>query len=564
LNPMLNLKTSLSCALLALVGALASGRAVAADEYYGTLEPFAKESIYFVLTDRYVNGDPGNDQRDQGGAHPTFDQPTPGGPPGESDNVGYLGGDFRGLLNYADDIRSMGFSAVWITPIVDNPNQAFTGGAPVAWKGFFTDRGKTGYHGYWGVNFFKLDEHLPSPGLDFAGLTKALRDKGLKVVLDIVANHGSPAFDMPVDQPMYGEIYDRDGKLIADHQNLPPKELDPKGNPLHRFFHAEPDLVQLSNIDETNPAVLEYFVAAYSQWIDQGAAAFRIDTIRHMPHAFWRQFSDRIRSKHPDFFMFGESFDYRAEKIATHTWTENGAISVLDFPLKEAIAQTFERPHSSFAKIAKRLYLQRGPYQNPYELMTFYDNHDMARMNATHEGFINANNFLFTARGIPVLYYGSETGFMRGTVEHAGNRNYFGAERIEASRQNPIRERLTRIAKVRAELIALQQGLQLNLEFKANRAAFLRVYQHAGVNQTALVLLNKGARSSTFSLQQLPAGEWRNAFGGEGLSVHRDGRKRVPVAANDVQVYVLDAAIERPILRRMLDRAMRLRLRADG
>src|SRR3546814_17768984 len=84
---------------------------------------------------------------------------------------------------------------------------------------------------------------------------------------------------MPVDEPKYGELYDADGSLVADNQNLVPEDLDPEGNPLHAFFHDEPDLAQLSNLDDTNPAVLDYFVAAYSQWIEQGADAFRIDKI---------------------------------------------------------------------------------------------------------------------------------------------------------------------------------------------------------------------------------------------------------------------------------------------
>ncbi|MCP2835082.1 alpha-amylase family glycosyl hydrolase, partial [Salmonella enterica] len=78
-----------------------------------------------------VNGDPSNDHRDQGGANRTFDRPVPGGPPGRSDNIGYLGGDFKGLLDHAVYIREMGFGAVWITPIVDNPDEAFTGGDEV-------------------------------------------------------------------------------------------------------------------------------------------------------------------------------------------------------------------------------------------------------------------------------------------------------------------------------------------------------------------------------------------------------------------------------------------------
>ena len=114
--------------------------AYAADDFYGTTEPFAKEAVYFVLTDRFVNGDPSNDHRDQGGKHPTFDRPTPGAPAGRTDNIGYLGGDFKGILDNAGYIRDMGFTPVWVTPIVDNPDEAFTGGEPVTWNGAFIVR----------------------------------------------------------------------------------------------------------------------------------------------------------------------------------------------------------------------------------------------------------------------------------------------------------------------------------------------------------------------------------------------------------------------------------------
>lgn len=151
---------------------LCSGAACAAPapgDYYGTLEPFAADAVYFVVTDRFVNGDTGNDHRDQGGAHRSFDVPTPCDG-GVGDNIGYLGGDFKGIVDHADYIRGLGFGAVWITPIVDNPDEAFTGGKPITCKSTLSDHGKTGYHGYWGVNFYRLDEHLPSPGLDFAGV----------------------------------------------------------------------------------------------------------------------------------------------------------------------------------------------------------------------------------------------------------------------------------------------------------------------------------------------------------------------------------------------------------
>src|SRR3546814_13731552 len=127
-------------------------------------------------------------------------------------------------------------------------------------------------------------------------------------------------------------------------------------------------------------------------------------------------------------FMFGEAFDYDAAKIAGHTWAKNADVSVLDFPLKQGIDEVFGKQQAGFERLAAPLHLEHGPYANPYELMTFYDNHDMPRMDATDAGFIDAHNWLFTARGIPVVYYGSEVGFMRGRGEHAGNRTSFRSE----------------------------------------------------------------------------------------------------------------------------------------
>ncbi len=559
---------------LTLVGALAlgacsqeapqaapEGKAPAATrDYYGTLEPFASNAIYFVLTDRFVNGDESNDQREQGGVHPTFDRKTPGLPEGLDDNIGYLGGDFKGLLDQADYIAGMGFGAVWLTPIVDNPDEAFSGGEAAAYGNMMRDQGKTGYHGYWGVNFYQLDEHLPSPGLGFAELSAGLKARGLKTVLDVVANHGSPSFTMPIDQPKFGEIYAADGTLLADHQNLPPEQLKPDENPLHRFYRAERDLVQLSNLDDRRPEVLDYFVGAYQQWLDQGADALRIDTIGHVPNPFWHDFAQRLRQHRPGLYMFGERYSFDPPVVAQHTWPENGAISVLDFPLKAAFGEVFEKD-AGFEKIADALFLESGPYANPYDLATFYDNHDMPRLKASDEGFIDAHNLLFTLRGIPVIYYGSETGFMRGAAEHAGNRNYYGALGIAAAAGHPIYENLKRIARVRRDSIALQRGLQLDLEFAGDRAAFYRVYQHDGVQQTALVLLNKGAEPTAFTIDApVQPGSWRSALDGSSIQLAAGEAIKAEVPAHGVQVYLLDSAITDPALRARLDQAMAHRL----
>jgi len=526
----------------------ASAPAVASakvETFVGTTEPLAADPVYFVVTDRFVNGDPSNDQREQGGEHRTFDIPLDW-PDGRTANIGYLGGDFRGVVDHADYIREMGFGAVWITPIVDNPDEAFTGGDPITQTSILTDRGKSGYHGYWGKNFHVLDEHLPSEGLDFRGFSKALNDAGLKVVLDIVANHGSPGYSMPVDQPEFGRLYDADGALIADHGNLPPDQLDPQNNPLHAFYNTDgKNLAQLSDFNEGNPAVLDYFVGAYLKWIEQGAQAFRVDTVREMKPEFWGRFAERIREQHPGFFMFGEVFETEPAKIGLYTRPENGGMSVLDFALKDALQKVFGRGGADFAELAPALFPAGNPYANPYELMTFYDNHDMPRMDASDSGFIDAHNWLFTARGIPVIYYGSEMGFQRGMAEHNGNRNYFGAEGIEAARAHPIRTALMRVSALRAKLPALQRGLQLNLKLEGDEAAFYRVLQNEDHKQTALVLLNKSDAPRNIALgAQLQPGAWADAESGELIEIGNEARIEVP--AHGLRVLVFDQALSEP------------------
>jgi len=452
----------------------------------------------------------------------------------------------------------MGFGAIWLTPIVDQPDEAFSGGEIIEFGGAFKDGGKTGYHGYWGSNFFKVDEHLPSEGLSFAELTGQLKQKHqLKTVLDVVLNHGSPSFTMPEQRPKFGQIFDQNDELIADHQNLSPEELE-QNNPLHRMYSKEKDIMQLSDFDPDSEEMMTYFTEAYLHWIAQGADAFRIDTIKHMPHRTWKKFADNIREKHPDFFMFAESYSFDAKFIAEHTKPENGGVSVLDFPGRESMLKVFEKKDSSFKDLESYLYLEESPYQNSYELMTFYDNHDMSRINTDRNGFIDAHNWLFTSRGIPVLYYGSEVGFMAGTSEHQGNRNYFGQENVDKASGNPIHQKLKKIANIRKASVALQRGLQVNVEFEGDQAIFYRVFEHDGVNQTALVLLNKSDSTAEIKVDKwLSPGNWVEQISGEAVEVADGGSINSNVEAHGVKVYLLDALNKNQSLRTLLSQRMK-------
>jgi glycosidase len=344
---------------------------------------------------------------------------------------------------------------------------------------------------------------------------------------------------------------------VADHQNLAPEQLDPN-NPLHDFFHKFPDILQLSNLDESNQKLSDYLINSYLYWIEQGADAIRIDTIKHVPHEFWKRMSDAVRAKYPQFYMFGESFDYNANFIAQHTLPKNGGISVLDFPMQKAMTTVFENPQSDYAELGKSLFLTHGPYANPYELATFYDNHDMPRLNASDAGFIDANNWLFTVRGIPVVYQGSELGFMRGFAEHKGNRNYLGQANIEVAKQHPIHAALSRIATLRKNLPALQNGLQVMLELKGDRAAFYRVLVKDGMSQTALVLLNKGDEATQFTISKyMQAGKWRSQLSDDAIAVTHDNLQlTADVAAHGVAVWLREGEVNQPELLAQLQTLM--------
>jgi hypothetical protein len=248
--------------------------------------------------------------------------------------------------------------------------------------------------------------------------------------------------------------------------------------------------------------------------------------------------------------MFGESWSFDAAEIAQHTYPENGGVSVIDFPGRQHMTQVFENPNSDFSEILGYLHLENSPYQNPYELATFYDNHDMTRLNADKGGYKSANNWLFTSRGIPVIYYGSEIGFQSGLAEHYGNRNYFGEENIARAEGHPIAEALRRIANIRQQSIALQKGLQVNLEFSGDTAAFLRVYQVGGVAQTALVMLNKGEQAAEVTARELVnKGRWEE-LGGDAVIVVSDSEPSITmeVPAHGVRVLAFNEPVNNSAL----------------
>jgi glycosidase len=180
-------------------------------------------------------------------------------------------------------------------------------------------------------------------------------------------------------------------------------------------------------------------------------------------------------------------------------------------------------------------------------------------MNATDQGFIDANNWLFTSRGIPVVYQGSELGFMRGKAEHQGNRNYLGQDNIEIAKTHPIHAALSRIANLRKKLPALQNGLQVNVELAGNKAAFYRVLVKDEISQIALVLLNKGDEAVDFQISKfLQQGQWTSQLSGDSVIVGPSQTTlQSRVKPHDVQVWLFNDKVTNDKLINELTRLMR-------
>ena len=544
---MITIKKSLVIGGAGALLAATAFSAKAATDYYGTTQEFAKESIYFLMTDRFTNGDTSNDFQDQGcHINCSFNQKTP---EGDAD-IGYMGGDFKGIVDNIDYIKEMGFSAVWITPIVENPDSAYTGGG--------LDANKSGYHGYWGTNFYTVDEHLESSGLNFQQFVSILNEEGVKVVLDIVANHGSHGFGMTQHQwnnSNFGRVFDKNWNKICDHENKPWGQI--AGNNCflnNQNEDGKPFLgAPLAEFDQRKQFIKDYLNNSFLQWIDQGVAAFRIDTVKHVPESYWAELAELIRAQHPGFYLFGEYFSDSMAELSNFQNATN--ISVLDFAGKSAMQSVFGGGNS-YANLAGYLDLENNQYKNSYDLATFYDNHDMPRMNASDNGFIDAHNWLFTTRGVPVLYYGSEMGFQRGKAEHDGNRDFYGPGNISNARNSQIFQKLKEVVALRQSNIALQMGIQVNVVLNQDIAVLYRVYQKGDVNQTALVLLNKGNGIADFHItEHLSDGRWVDAKSGELFNVN--GSLNTTVAPHDVKVLLFDQEVNSTSLIRILDARMR-------
>ncbi|WP_353711034.1 alpha-amylase family glycosyl hydrolase [Arthrobacter sp. K5] len=413
--------------------------------------PVTDENFYFVMADRFSNGDTGNDQ---GGLGP--DPMVSGFDPTRKGF--YNGGDLNGLLDKIDYIQGLGTTAIWLTPSFKN-------------KAVQTEDNSAGYHGYWVTDFTQIDPHLGT-NAELKALIDEAHARGMKVYFDIITNHtadvigykeGARTGYVSKDKEPYrtasGAAFDdRDfaGRadfpkldagtsfpytpvLDAAEQNLkvPAWLNDPTlyHNRGDTTFAGENsfygDFFGLDDLFTEHPTVVAGMTDIYEAWIrDFGVDGFRIDTMKHVNDEFWQQFGPDVLAyarEHgkDEFFMFGEVFDTSKSNTSQFT-TRNRMQAVLDFPFQDA-ARNFASK-SEDAKQLETFFVADDWYtdadSNVYQLPTFLGNHDMGRIGS----FIGTDNpgaddaervardelaheLMYFSRGNPVVYYGDEQGF---------------------------------------------------------------------------------------------------------------------------------------------------------
>ncbi len=481
-------------AMLAVAAAtvLASNAAAAADQSEA-LEALRQRSpqdeiIYFLLPDRFENGDRANDR---------------GGLKGDRLKTGFAptskaffnGGDFKGVMKRLDYIQSLGATAVWMAPVFKNkPVQGPKGDE------------SAGYHGYWITDFTHVDPHFGTDA-EFKNLVDAVHARGMKFYMDIVVNHTadviqyrectitnidnqhSCAYRSRADYP-YTREGGVDGKPInpgfmgdgpqyqtaenfakltnpnyayhviipkgEEHEKVPDWLNDPiyyhnRGN--STFENESSTMGDFGGLDDLyteNPRVVQGMIDIFDAWIDKyGVDGFRIDTEQHVNPEFWQKFVPAILARAkadgiPNFHIFGEvgMDDVNVARTARHT-REDKIPYTLDYPFAEAVRQVVAgtRGPDVLARLFADDVLYQGGYHTAEGLPTFVSNHDQGRFgyfirqafpSASEEEVMKrvllANAMMFTLRGVPTVYYGDEQGFAGTGGDQAAREDMFASK----------------------------------------------------------------------------------------------------------------------------------------
>ena len=436
---------------------------------------FRQETIYFIVVDRFQDGDPANNE----GPNPELYDP-------EGKDWGkYWGGDLQGVIDKLDYLKDMGVTAVWLTPLFEQVEALFVEQAAI--------------HGYWTKDFKRLNPRFIAKGDNpsvnqtqetkdtvFDKLVDELHQRNMKLVLDIVCNHSNPDFS-----GKKGELYD-DGVKIADFN-------DDEDDWYHHYGEVKNwedewqvqncELSGLATFNENNIAYRSYIKSAIKQWLDRGVDALRVDTVKHMPIWFWQEFNADILTHRPDVFIFGEWIYSDPRNDRSVEFVNESGMTILDFGLCVAIREALGQGAEAGFKLVQDVLDLDHRYYGATELITFIDNHDMPRfqsLNADREMLQLAICLIMTTRGIPCIYYGTEQ-YLHDDTE-GGNDPYNRPMMEKWDTDSPIYRDVRLLSGLRRLNPAISMGSQWQKYLTADVYCYVRRYRDSVV----FVAMNRG------------------------------------------------------------------------
>ena len=361
--------------------------------------------IYLITPDRFVNGDPSNDlvsgMRDKWNT---------------ADKLGRHGGDIQGIIDKLDYIDDLGFTAIWINPLIENDMDI-------------------SYHGYGATDLYNIDPRFGNNEL-YRHLVNKSHQRGIKIIMDHVSNHvgkhHSWISNLPKDDWLNGspECHENNHHAKKVLNDIYGDSLSWKNVKNGWFVDEMPDL------NQKNPFLANYIIQNTLWWIEySGIDGIREDTYPYSDRQFLANWAEAILSEYPDFNIVGEVWIHDPVFISTYQAGsylsrefDSHLPSVTDFGLFEAFGRVFNRDES-----IKEIYsmLQKDfLYPDPNNLLTFLDNHDVMRtidlVNGDIQRFKLALQILLTTRGIPQIYYGTEIGLKGGDDHGYIRRNFPG------------------------------------------------------------------------------------------------------------------------------------------
>lgn len=482
---------------------------------------FRQETIYFIVVDRFYDGDPANNE----GPNPELYDP-------EGKDWGkYWGGDLQGVIEKLDYLKDMGVTAVWLTPLFEQVEALFVEQAAI--------------HGYWTKDFKRLNPRFIAKGDNpsvnqtqetkdtvFDKLVYELHQRKMKLVLDIVCNHSNPDFS-----GKKGELYD-DGVKVADFN-------DDTNNWYHHYGEVQNwedewqvqncELSGLATFNENNIAYRSYIKSAIKQWLDRGVDALRVDTVKHMPIWFWQEFTADILTHRPDVFIFGEWIYSDPRNDLSVEFVNESGMTILDFGLCVAIREVLGEVASAGFQLIQDVLNLDHRYYGATELITFIDNHDMPRfqsLNGDRQMLSLAICLMMTTRGIPCIYYGTEQ-YLHDDTD-GGNDPYNRPMMEQWDTDSPIYRDVRLLSGLRRLNPAISMGSQWQKHLTADVYCYVRRYRDSVV----FVAMNRGNSVIVEAVDtELPDGEHTEVLSRRKFEVKEGMLYNLELGAREVMIF---------------------------